>query len=151
MKQINMYIIEKLKISINRKNVEHTLFPETKAELCEMINDELSKNGNKCSLNHIDVSKITDMSSLFDMSDFVGDISEWDVSHVEDMSYMFYDSKFNRDISDWDVSNVKEMDFMFGRSEFNGDISNWDVSNVIDMNNMFCNSPLENNPPIWYK
>ena len=43
------------------------------------------------------------------------------------------------------------MGYMFYDSKFNGDISNWDVSNVKNMNNMFYGSPLENNPPKWYK
>ena len=30
-------------------------------------------------------------------------------------------------------------------------ISQWDVSNVENMNNMFYKSPLEKNPPKWYK
>ena len=40
---------------------------------------------------------------------------------------------------------------MFRNSKFNGDITEWDVSNVKYMKRMFVNSPLENNPPIWYK
>ena len=40
---------------------------------------------------------------------------------------------------------------MFYKSNFNGDISNWDVSNVEYMNYMFYNSPLQKNPPKWYK
>ena len=40
---------------------------------------------------------------------------------------------------------------MFYRSKFNGDLSHWNVSNVKDMEGMFSFSPLENNPPIWYK
>ena len=100
MKEIKTYIIEKLKVSSMHTS---PLFPKTTEELRKIIKAEISKNGNDCSLNHINVSKITDMSDLF------------------------YKSKFN------------------------GDISNWNVSNVIDMHGMFNNSPLENNPPKWYK
>ena len=52
------------------------------------------------------------------------------------------------------VSNVDDMTSMFEESKFtgeNGDISNWDVSNVEYMYCMFDNSPLEKNPPKWYK
>ena len=125
MKSFKQHIYEKLKVSV-RNTPEYTLFPETKDELNQMIKDEISKNGNKCSLNHIDVSKITDMSRLFNSV------------------------KFNGDISDWDVSNVTNMRRMFSWSEFNGDISNWDVSKVKDMDEMFYGSPLEKNPPYWY-
>ena len=40
---------------------------------------------------------------------------------------------------------------MFYLSEFNGDISGWDISKVENMERMFVNSPLENNPPKWYR
>ena len=40
---------------------------------------------------------------------------------------------------------------MFYGSMFNGDISNWNVSNVKYMKYMFGESPLEKNPPKWYK
>ena len=147
MKTLKQHIFEKLKVS----KPTYTLFPETKDELKQMIEDEISENGNECSLNHINVSKITDMSNLFRYSEFNGDISEWDVSSVRDMYSMFDSSKFNGDISDWDVSNVTNMYCMFYGSKFNGDISDWDVSSVKDMGYMFGNSPLINNPPKWYK
>ena len=126
MKRFNTYLIEKLKVSV-RNTTKHTLFPKTKDELKRMIEDEISKNGNECSLNHIDVSEITDMSELF------------------------YWSKFNGNISEWNVSNVTSMDAMFSGSKFNGDISYWDVSSLKNMYHIFNNSPLENNPPKWYK
>ena len=43
------------------------------------------------------------------------------------------------------------MSYLFNKSKFNGDISKWDVSKVINMNHMFYESPLEINPPKWYK
>ena len=131
MKTFKQHILEKLKVNVEnttkRNTTKHTLFPETKDELEQMIKKEISKHGNECSLNHIDVSKITDMSTLFMKSSFDGDISQWDVSNVTDMNSIFYNSKFN------------------------GDISNWDVSSVTDMKDMFKKSPLQNNPPKWYK
>ena len=97
------------------------------------------------------VSNVTNMQDMFfNCKYFDCDLSKWNVSNVTNMHSMFYWSDFNGDISNWDVSNVKDMNSMFLNSKFNGDISNWDVSNV-DMYNMFKNSPLQNNPPKWYK
>jgi surface protein len=159
-------ITEKLVISKPKKSkvTDKVLFPKDKDELMEMIKAEIDKNGNSCSLNHIDVSAITDMSSLFRADEhnifqyklhkFNGDISEWDVSNVEDMSGMFRESEFNGDISQWDVSNVKYMAFMFFGSHhfnggFNGDISEWDVSSVEDMHYMFAYSTFNNDISSW--
>jgi surface protein len=122
MKNLTQHIQEKLHINVN-KLVKRRLFPETKEELMEMIKAEIANNGNECSLNHIDVSNITDMEKLFYKSRFNGDISEWDVSNVTNMTRMFMDSKFNRDISMWNVSNVTDMQYIFCYTRFNGDIS----------------------------
>ena len=73
----------------------------SKDELKKLINQRIEQHSPKCDLNDIDVSKIKDMSLLFDNSPFIGDISKWDVSNVEDMSWMFYRSQFNGDISSW--------------------------------------------------
>ena len=147
MKTLKQHIFEKLTVS----KPTYALFPKSKEELEEIIKSEIDKNGNECSLNHINVSKITDMADLFFGSKFNGDISKWGVSNVTNMSGMFQNSIFNGDISDWDVHNVTNMTEMFYRGEFSGDISNWDVSNVKDMFEIFFNSPLENNPPKWFK
>ena len=101
------------------------------------IQKALDVLGNKADLNFIDVTHVTNMKSLFEGSEFNGDISRWDVSNVTDMSGMFEGSEFNDDISNWNVSNVTNMFRMFEGSKFNGDISGWDVSNVTNMASMF--------------
>ena len=85
----------------------------TNETIKEIVKSEIESLGNNADLNHIDVSQVTDMSYLFEESEFNGDISNWDVSNVTDMEGMFWDSKFNGDISNWDVSSVKSMSYMF--------------------------------------
>lgn len=109
----------------------------------EVVRDEISRLGYHANLNHIDVSRVTDMSYLFNARyegeppEFDGDISQWNVSNVVNMENMFENSPFNGDISRWNVSSVKNMNSMFSRSQFNGDISDWNVSNVIDGYDLF--------------
>ena len=127
--------------SINKKikNISYKYFPKSKEELQDIIKKRIKDEGNKVDLNDIDVSKITDMSNLFENTNFNGDISNWNVSNVKNMNSIFAScKKFNSDISNWDVSNVNNMSYMFWDcKKFNQDISNWDVSNVTDMTSMF--------------
>ena len=172
MKSLKSYIQEKLIIKKSNKqsNNNYKYFPKTKEELKDIIDKRIEQEGNEVDLNDIDVSEINDMSNLFEVTDFNGDISEWDVSNVTNMRYMFYNCKslkqdisngevsnvtnmqgmfywcesFNQDISNWDVSNVTNMNTMFAWcEEFNQDISSWDVSNVKDMNSVFVYCPIE--------
>ena len=152
MKSLTQHISEKLVLNSNSKirKREYDYHPTTKEELVEIIKAEVEKNGWECSLNHIDVSQIHDMSRLFSahiikgfkLGEFNGDISEWDVSNVFDMSSMFSEAySFNQPIGDWDVSKVKDMQHMFQSAKsFNQPISDWDVSNVEDMHDMFYRS-----------
>ena len=105
MKTLKQHIFEKLKVS---KPV-YTLFPKTKDELQQMIKDEISKNRHRCQLNHIDVSKITDMSRLFYNSEFNGDISKWDVSNVKDMVNIFMDSPLQNNPPKWYKEQLYEI------------------------------------------
>ena len=130
MKNLKDIIVERLHINKDTGNRHYNYHPKTSDELKELVDKLVKERGNEADLNDIDTSKITDMNYIFYNSKFNGDISEWDVSNVKNMSYIFYDSKFT------------------GK---NGDISNWDVSNVKDMGEMFNESPLEKNPPKWYK
>ena len=128
MEQINKYIIERLHINkAIDSHIEYNYHPKTRDELEKLIYKLIKERGNEADLNDIDTSEIKDMDSLFHKSEFNGDISNWNASNVKDMSSMFESSKFNGDISEWDVSNVKNMFSMFN-----------------------C-TPLEKNPPKWYK
>ena len=152
MKQINKYIVERL--HINKDIDSYNYHPKTCSELKELVYKLIDERGNDANLNDIDTSEITDMSQIFEWSKFNGDISKWNVSNVKNMNSMFWGSSFtgkNGDISKWDVSKVKDMYCMFYYSNFNGDISNWNVNNFGNMSWMFKNSPLEKNPPKWYK
>ena len=137
MKDLSTYIIEARRLSdLKGKQVgkievvnsnDYKYYPRNKKELKKLVDKLIEERGYEADLNDIDTSVITDMSDLFRLSKFDGDISKWDVSRVKDMYCMFYNSKFN------------------------GDISGWDVRSVTDMEGMCMGSPLENNPPQWYK
>lgn len=123
------------------KNFEH---------LKNIIKEQIDIHGNQCDLNHIDISKVMHIDSLFvSYPEFNGDISKWNTSHVKTMNTTFQGSKFNGDISNWDTSNVTEMMALFYQSEFNGDISNWDVSKVKEMRYLFLGSSFNGNISKW--
>ena len=105
MKTLQNYITEKILINKTSK-ISYNYHPKTKDELEDIIKQRIKSEGNECDLNDIDTSSITDMSGLFEESEFNGDISRWNVSNVTNMESMFYESVFNSDISKWDVSNV---------------------------------------------
>ena len=130
MKNLKDIISEKLIINKNTKIQNFNYHPKDRDELIEIINSLMKERGNNANLNDIDTSDITDMSKLFEYSEFNGDISKWDVSNVITMEGMFRRSKFtgkNGNISGWDVKNVKDMYDMFAWTDFNQDISDWDV------------------------
>ena len=96
-----------------------------------------------------DVSRVTDMSNLFeDKIDFNEDISKWDVSNVTNMCNMFSSAEsFDQSLCCWDVSNVTNMNYMFNWAKsFNQPLNNWDVSNVTNMNGMFAVAKSFNQP-----
>ena len=112
MKTLQNYITEKILINKHSK-LAYNYYPKTKDELQDIIKQKIESEGNECNLNDIYTGNITNMSNLFEYSDFNGDISKWDVSNVTNMEDMFFVSKFNGDISNWDVSNVTNNVDMF--------------------------------------
>jgi len=61
----------------------------TDENIKEIVNSEIERLGNTADLNHIDVSRVTNMRSMFEDSPFNGDISKWDVSRVTDVDSMY--------------------------------------------------------------
>jgi surface protein len=129
-------------------NVKPNIIYATDDTIKKIVKDELDKLGHDADLNHIDVSKVTNMNSLFSCAD--GDlgkkytdlnpnISKWDVSNVTIMSFMFFDCEnFNQVLSKWDVSKIRYMDYIFYNCEnFNQDLSGWNVGKVENMKSMF--------------
>ena len=82
MRSLNEYI------TLNEGELDY-LRPTSKRELIELIKRRIRKQGYNCDLNDIDVSKVTDMSSLFSESSFNGDISKWDTSSMKISVFMF--------------------------------------------------------------
>ena len=142
---LNTYIKESLFDSNLTSSDPFKYHPKTKDELKECIIKELKIQGYHADLNCIDVSKITDMSNLFEKLDAEGhyvsniDISLWNVKNVKNMHGMFAGCySFNSDLSKWDVSNVEDMFSMFASCvDFNSNIADWDVRKVKNMGFMF--------------
>ena len=154
---LQQFITERLKITSKTKHLkrtEHTLFPKDKEELLSMIRNELKQQGNDADMNHIDTSKITDMSYLLNYRDIRNiKIDEWDTSNVTTMEEMFTGSDdFDCDLSTWDVSNVTNMSLMFYKCKsFKSDLSKWNVSKVEDWEEIFTGSLMESNPQLQPK
>jgi hypothetical protein len=127
--------------------MKSTIIAKDKQHLLKIIDEEIKLNGNDCDLNHIDISNLKELSYLFYMSSFNGEISKWNTSNILDMHGMFSNSEFNGEIRQWDVSNVELIYLMFENCSFNGDLSKWKPYNVKQFSDMFknCKAPV----PYW--
>lgn len=140
-----------------KENKYPTVKVYNKGELIEKIGEAIRESGYSCSLNHIDVSDIEDMSDLFyNFRDWNGDISDWDPVKCTNMRNMFYGSAYtgqNGDISMWDVSNLVFAGRMFYSSKYDGDISKWDLRslNLRNSPQMIAGCPLAKNRKHWPK
>lgn len=141
--------------------VQEPVIAGDKAHLQTLIGKAIGINGDRCDLNHIDITEATDLTDLFrPFPYFNGDISRWDTSRVTTMAGMFRKSKddafvrgkaslFRGDISQWNTANVQDMSHMFEGSQFNGDLSRWDTSRVTDMYGMFKDAHFRGDISAW--
>ena len=96
----------------------------------------------KTDLSKIDVSRVYDMSWVFDKSkrtDFSG-LETWDVSHVKDMRGMFANCKYftGKEIENWNISSLKWIDGIFAHCEnFTANLSRWNVSKLTHLGWIF--------------
>ena len=102
---------------------------------------------NKFDGTNLDVSNVTNMSSMFEQNQIsdISSLANWDTSKVINMTSMFGNCSNLSDISalaHWDTSNVTNMEGMFESCGNLSDISSlasWDTSNVTTMGSMFEN------------
>lgn len=121
----------------------------TDKDLRTLIYNAIKSEGPRCSLNHIDVSQVTDMAHLFSSRSFAGDISRWSTKNVTTMKDMFKGSRFNGNITEWNVSRVTDMRGMFQDSHFNKDISRWPVGAVQHFDDMFTSGRFSGDISRW--
>ena len=134
-------------IKIDKWDVSHVTNMRNMFSGCEFMD---------CDLSNWDVSNVTDMWGIFyGCKNFTGiGLETWNVGNVQNMNCAFTDCRklIGKELENWDVSQVIVMTLMFAYcKKFNVNLSNWDVSNVQYMDRMFSKSPLEKNPPKWYK
>ena len=110
---------------------------EDKDHLKELISNK------ETNFSNLDVSNITDMSTLFSEFNFLGrigdsDISKWDVSNVTTMENMFANSTgFNQNLNEWKIDNVKNMNKMFLNCKSLNQSFNWVIKYNTNYDGMF--------------
>ncbi|WP_298421759.1 BspA family leucine-rich repeat surface protein [uncultured Kordia sp.] len=103
-------------------------------------------------LSNWDTSTITNMSAMFNLSRFNGNVSTWDVGNVTNFKGMFKSAtRFNQDISQWNigefVTGFIDMSEMFQSAlNFNQSLNTWDVSKADRMHFMFDRALRYNQP-----
>ena len=129
MRQLIDIIQEKLKITSKTKFSKYKYHPKDNYELRDIIETLLKERGKNANLNDIDTS------------------------HIDNMHHLFHGlDPYNIDISEWDVSNVEDFECMFWNcNHLNCNLDNWNIKKEAYMDYIFLGTPLEKNPPKWYK
>ena len=145
MKQIIEFINEKLIINKNIKINKYNYFPKNRRELIDIIvkkYQDLDDKNEILDLNDIDISKVTDLSHVFELVyPKKVNMNNWNTSNVTDIHGLFWQNKTIEEIhiDDWDVSKVKNATGAFYRCSnlTKLDLKNWDLKNCIEFDLMF--------------
>ena len=103
---------------------------------------------------NIDISKVSNLSHMFDFYSNLERIPKINTSQTIDMSYMFKGCKLleylPEDLSYWKTENVKDISHMFEECTILKslpDLSKWNTKNIHDINSVFKgNESLLSNP-----
>ena len=155
MKNLNQFIIERLKLNNNSKADIYNFFPKSAIELNNLVEKLLNERGPDADLNDINVSNVPDFNYSpedkikYDLELDFGifsnldphniKIDKWDVRHITDMSNMFFNC-YNLDcnLNNWKTTNLENISYMFYECKrFDSNLSNWDVRNVLYWANAF--------------
>ncbi|MEI0445436.1 BspA family leucine-rich repeat surface protein [Brachyspira intermedia] len=100
------------------------------------------------------ISKVKKLYSMFEEAkSFNQPLNDWDMSNIESIHGMFKGaSSFNQPLDKWNMFNIKDISFAFAYCiNFNQDLESWKLGENVNMKYVFVDSPIENNPPSWYK
>ena len=135
-----------VKPSIDSINIRYKMRnQESKINLFGKEFVEKNKNISKFIYEGTNINKLTDISHMFQYSDFLysDDMPQWDTKNINDISFLFSDCSTLisiPDISNWDTTNLINISELF----YNcyslislPDISKWDTSNIKYMRNIF--------------
>ena len=99
-----------------------------------------------------DVSKITNMSSMFQDNGIFNNsgstsINNWRPISCSNFSGMFRGTPFNQPIGNWPISasGITMGSMFYSAASFNQNLGSWDVSKVTSMSSMFLGATLFNN------
>ena len=110
------------------------------AEIDTSIGTSFSVQNCITKINKLDTSNCT--SITFSGCINLETIPQIDISRTTNLSSMFYNCKKITTIPQIDTSNVTIMNSMFKGSAFNGDLSKWDIRSVKEMADVFKNCPF---------
>lgn len=111
----------------------------------QILNSSYKPNLISIDINHLDVSKVTNISGLFfDLNSLKElKIEDWNIENVTNLSYTFYNTNLSSlDLNKWNTENVTNLNSIFlgMRSLSSLKIDKWNTSNVIDITRIFVNT-----------